>query len=136
LEEFIRKTAKSPFNLIVYTYLSAQKFGSILPVACAVGFFLILAAVQRVVMSAMASAINAYQQREGDLRALHMRVRNHAVSIAAWAGAEAEERSISAALARTLDAQTSMAWTFILQKAFATVCGLYCSGLCAGFWLA
>lgn len=121
-EKFLRKTAKSPFNLIVYTYLVVNLFGSILPVLCAVAYFFLFAILQKIVMSTMAEAINTYQQCEGDLRAAHMRVRVDAGPIASWGGAAVEERNVNTSLYLTLSAQMSMAWTFILQYTLAEVC--------------
>lgn len=121
VERFIRKTAKSPFNLIVYTFLTVRLFKSVVPVVCAVVYFLLFALLQKIVMSTMATAINTYQHCEGDLRAAHMRVRVDAVPIASWGGSAVEEKNVNQALDLTLSAQTSMAWTFILQHALAKV---------------
>jgi ABC-type uncharacterized transport system fused permease/ATPase subunit len=120
-ERFLNKTAKSPFNLVVYLYLSIQLFRSILPVVCAVAYFVLFALLQKAVMSSMTAAINTYQKCEGDLRAAHMRVRVDAVPIASWGGAAVEERSVNQALHLTLSAQVSMAWTFIVQNTLAQV---------------
>lgn len=121
LEQFIRKTAKSPFNLIVYVYLTVRLFQSVTPVLCAVAYFLLFALLQKTVMSTMTTAINTYQQCEGDLRAAHMRVRVDAVPIASWGGSAVEERNVNQALHLTLSAQASMAWTFIMQQTLAKV---------------
>ena len=120
-EEFLRKTAKSPFNLVVYVYLTVRLFKSMTPVLFAVGYFLVFAFLQKVVMSAITTAINTYQKCEGDLRAAHMRVRVDAVPIASWGASAVEERNVNRALHMTLSAQTSMVWTFIVQKTVAKV---------------
>lgn len=121
LEKFVRKTATSPFNFVVYVYLTVRLFKSVTPVIYAVAYFLLLALMQKVVMSIMATAINTYQKCEGDLRAAHMRVRVDAVPIASWGGSAVEERNVNQALRMTLSAQATMAWSLILQRSVSKV---------------
>lgn len=121
LQTFILKTAKTPFNLVMYTYLCTSLFRSALPVFAALAFFVTFGLIHRIVVAALASAVYANQRREGDLRAAHLRVCRAALPIAAAGGPAVERRHADAALAAALRSQTWLAWCYSAQRLVATV---------------
>lgn len=121
LQSFILKSAKTPFNLVMYSYLCTALFRSALPVVAAFVFFILFGLVHRAVVAALASAVYANQQREGDLRAAHLRVCRTALPIAAANGTAVERRHADRTLAEAIRSQTWLAWCYCAQRFVATV---------------
>eukprot|EP00892_Ulva_mutabilis_P007564 jgi/Ulvmu1/517/UM001_0525.1 len=125
LQTFIRKVAKTPFNLVMYTYLCLRLFRSILPVVAALTFFAVFAAVHYTVVATLASAVYANQQQEGDLRAAHLRICGSALPIAAAGGAAIERRHADRSLAAAIASQAWLAWCYSAQQLTATAGDYY-----------
>jgi ABC-type uncharacterized transport system fused permease/ATPase subunit len=125
LEQCFQKSAKSPFNLALYSYFTYTVFQSAKPILIAIAYFCVCAVLHRLVISALATAIYAQQHAEGNFRSVHVRVRNNAESIAAWGGAGVEERWANRSLLVTLMSQLRLAWAYTAQQLVAQVCGLH-----------
>ena len=121
LEKLFQQSAKSPFNLILFSYLTVQAFGSITPVLVALVFFVACAALHRLVVAAIASAVYTQARTEGDFRSGHVRIRDNAASIAAWGGGGVEHSELQEKLSTTLWAQTRLAWACSAQMLIKSV---------------
>lgn len=121
LQGFILKSAKTPFNLVMYSYLCIRLFRSVLPIAAAITFFFVFGLIHHVVVAALASAVYANQHREGDLRTAHLRVCANALPIAAAGGAAVERRHADRSLTAAVDSQAWLAWWYSMQQLTATV---------------
>lgn len=122
LTKCFEKCANTPCNVVLYSYLTYTVYESALPILVAVVFFIICAAVHRLVVSAIASAVYRFEAAEGDFRSAHMRVRGNAAEIAAWGGAGVEEVAVDAALASTLTQQLHLSLAYSVQTFVSKVC--------------
>ena len=96
-------------------------FGSITPVLVALVFFVACAALHKIVVAAIASAVYAQARAEGDFRSGRVRVRDNAASIAAWGGGGVEQSELDRKLSITLWTQTRLAWACTAQTLVKSV---------------
>jgi ABC-type uncharacterized transport system fused permease/ATPase subunit len=121
LSIFLQKCSDAPIQFLYYSYLCCSLFGSLLPVAAAVVFFIVCAAVHRSVIGALAAAVYAQEKAEGDFRSIHTRLRDQAASIAAWNGARVEHTCASLSLNSLLKRQLWLVLCYSAQQLVAKV---------------
>ena len=115
LERICQQSAKSPFNLVLFSWLTVQTFGSVMPLIAALAFFCAFALLHGAAAKMIASNIYGFTRCEGDLRSAHMRVRTCAAAIAAWGGAGVEQAQVDERLSSVLSAQLKLALACAVQ---------------------
>ena len=121
LATFLLRSAEAPITFFYYSYLTFRLFGTVLPIAAAVAFFVACAAAHRVVVGVLAAAVCRQERAEGDFRSAHVRIRDEAGAIAAWGGGGVERAWVARALDTVLRRQTRLAWCYAAQDLLAMV---------------
>ena len=117
LASALRLAAGVPFRVCFYSWLAAGYVGW-RGVAAAAAFFWVAAAGQRLAAVPLARRVFFQEQKEGDLRFAHLRLRQYAPEVAAWRGGGAELEALDGALTGVLRNQRRvMAWRAALTGA-------------------
>ncbi len=99
-----RLAAGAPFRVLFYSYIAWQYLG-FRGVFTAFLFFIVFAAVQKIAVLPLARTVVVQEKKEGDLRFLHLRLRERGPDVAASRGAAAELTSLDLSLHSALENQ-------------------------------
>jgi ABC-type uncharacterized transport system fused permease/ATPase subunit len=99
-----RLAAGAPFRVLYYSYIAWQYLG-FRGVSTAFLFFVVFAAVQKIAVLPLARTVVVQEKKEGNLRYLHLRLRERGADVAASRGAAAELSSLDSSLQSALENQ-------------------------------
>ncbi|KAG7667755.1 putative Lysosomal cobalamin transporter ABCD4 [Nannochloris sp. 'desiccata'] len=102
-----RLAAGAPFRVLYYSYIAWQYLG-FRGVFTAFVFFIVFAVVQKIAVLPLARAVVVQEKKEGNLRFLHLRLRERGHDVAASRGAVAELHSLDLSLQSALKNQKSV----------------------------
>jgi len=106
-----RLAAGAPFRVLYYSYVAWQYLG-FRGVFSAFIFFIVFAAIQKIAVVPLARTVVGQEKKEGNLRFLHLRLRERGPDVAASRGAAAELHSLDSSLQSALTNQRSVVkWT-------------------------
>lgn len=107
LGSLARLAAGAPFRVAFYTYLARQYIGWA-GVGAVYAFFGVAAMLQRLVAVPLARRLFRQEQKEGDLRFSHLRLREYSPEVAAYRGGAAEKVHLDASLLAALTKQLGL----------------------------
>jgi ABC-type uncharacterized transport system fused permease/ATPase subunit len=102
-----RVAAGAPFRVLYYSYIMWQYLG-FRGVFTAFTFFIVFAVMQKIAVLPLARTVVVQEKKEGNLRFLHLRLRERGPDVASCRGAAAELQSLNSSLQSALENQESV----------------------------
>ena len=107
LASMMESAVNAPMTIVWYTILTYQYLGWAGPCIC-LAFFVAGTLINKLIMSFIVPLVYRQEQKEGDFRFVHMRVRSFREEVAFYGGAECERQYGTQALRSVIDNRNSI----------------------------